>query len=79
MNKTYSPERDGGHRQTASADLTNDYATSLETKLDNGFALAGGHTNAAPAYSRALPGDISRSVYIAPVSSMPTPGSGPVG
>ena len=27
---------------TASTDLTNDYATSLGTKLDNGFALTGG-------------------------------------
>ena len=48
---------------SAGDDLTNDYATCLGTKLDNGFATAGGHTNARAAYFRAPLGE-NRLQYI---------------
>ena len=55
----------------AGVDLTNDYASGLGTKLDYGFAPAGGHTSDEPAYcpySSSLPPYRWR-----PVSSMTTP------
>ena len=42
---------------SAGADLTNDYVTGLGTKLDNGFATAGGYTNVRTAYFRAPLGE----------------------
>ena len=39
-----------GMASPAGVDLTNDYATGLGTKLDYGFAPAGGHTSYEPAY-----------------------------
>ena len=36
--------------RTSRVDLTNDFATGLGTKLDYGFAPAGGHTSDTPAY-----------------------------
>ena len=44
---------------TASTDLTNDYATSLGTKLDNGFALAGGSHQCNAGLLRAPLGDVA--------------------
>ena len=42
------------------------YATSPGTKLDNGFAVTGGHTNATPAYF-ALHSAICRYRTVLPV------------
>ena len=39
-----------GMASPTGVDLTNDFATGLGTKLDYGFAPAGGHTSDAPAY-----------------------------
>ena len=67
-----------GMASPAGVDLTNDYATGLGTKLDYGFALAGGHTSDEPAYFAPLL-ELSLPPYRwRPVSSMTTPDASPV-
>lgn len=60
----------------AGVDLTNDFATGLGTKLDYGFAPAGGHTSDAPAYFASHSNSISYRTVGARVSSMSTPAPG---
>ena len=67
-----------GMASPAGVDLTNDYATGLGTKLDYGFAPAGGHTSDEPAYFAPLL-ELSLPPYRwRPVSSMTTPDASPV-
>ena len=66
-----------GMASPAGVDLTNDYATGLGTKLDYGFAPAGGHTSDEPAYFAPLL-ELSLPPYRwRPVSSMTTPDASP--